>query len=118
MSAWDHALLSHTSRVGTQASRIVAHTMASGGTELDEIGDSWLFWRLQHFATRRYPLLAVDGEPSNGRFQVTLTDTGRRVLEGRDNAVSLNGIDEWVAGVHLDSSANRVWFADGDRICC
>lgn len=118
VSAWDHALLGNTLRVGPGAARIVGHTLVAPGSELDKIGDAWLFWRLQHFATRRCPLLALDGEPSNGRFQVTLTDTGRRVLEGRDNAVTLSGIDEWVAGVHLDSSANRVWFAEGDRICC
>ena len=32
---------------------------------------------------------------------VTITDVGRHVLEGRADAVKLNGIDRWVGGVHL-----------------
>ncbi len=119
LSAWDHALLSNTLSKGPGAARIVGHTLVGPGTELDCIGDVWLFWRLKQLARARCPLLALGGDDSQyARFHVTLTNTGRRVLECRENAVTLNGIDEWVAGVHLDSSANRVWFADGDRIAC
>lgn len=35
---------------------------------------------------------------------------GRSVLEGRTNAVELNGIDEWVLGVHLSSERGTVWY--------
>ena len=47
----------------------------------------------------------------------TITDAGRAVLNGEANAVALNGIDDWVAGVHLDSKAGRVWFhRDGELV--
>jgi len=34
---------------------------------------------------------------------VTLTDAGHEVLTGRANAIDLNGIDDWILGVHLVS---------------
>ncbi len=42
----------------------------------------------------RKPLLA--GKP------VQLTDTGKRVLDGELNYISLNGLDRWLGGVHLE----------------
>jgi len=42
--------------------------------------------------------------------QVELTETGKAVLNSGANFVELNGIDDWVCGVHLDSAAGRVWF--------
>ena len=38
---------------------------------------------------------------------------GEDVLAGRKNFVDHNGIDTWVAGVHLDAAAGRVWFRQG-----
>ena len=35
---------------------------------------------------------------------------GEAILAGRGNAVEWNGIDDWVAGVHLHSRNGRVWF--------
>jgi len=32
------------------------------------------------------------------------------VLAGDANAVELNGIDDWVLGVHLDSATGAVWY--------
>ena len=40
--------------------------------------------------------------------QVQLTDAGRAVAESRANAVSLNGIDRWIGGVHLRRGAASV----------
>jgi hypothetical protein len=42
--------------------------------------------------------------------EVHLTETGGAVLAGRANAVELNGIDDWVLGVHLDSASGSVWY--------
>ena len=41
------------------------------------------------------------GGPAFWAQQVCLTEAGRAVVEGRANAVSLNGIDRWIGGVHL-----------------
>jgi hypothetical protein len=47
-----------------------------------------------------------------------MTEAGQRIVSGAVNAVELNGIDDWIGGVHLDSSSNRVWFTkDGHVIC-
>jgi len=48
--------------------------------------------------------------------QVRVTEAGIDVLDGRANAVALNGIDDWVCGVHLSSEENRVWFREGDLL--
>lgn len=52
-------------------------------------------------ATR--PLIAVDAHdlPVHRGSGVGLTDTGARVLAGRDDHVQLTGIDRWIGGVHL-----------------
>jgi len=42
--------------------------------------------------------------------EVALTETGDAVLAGRANAVKLNGIDDWVLGVHLDAAHGSVWY--------
>jgi hypothetical protein len=41
------------------------------------------------------------------RTQVTMTGTGREVLAGRADWITLAGIDRWVGGVHL--TGDRVW---------
>ena len=47
---------------------------------------------------------------------VALTDAGRSVLEGRTSAVELNGIDEWVLGVHISSEREPCGIRNtGDR---
>ena len=48
--------------------------------------------------------------------EVRLTPLGEAVLAGRHNLVELNGIDEWVGGIHLDSAAGRVWYRSGDSL--
>jgi hypothetical protein len=39
---------------------------------------------------------------------LAITDAGRAVLSGSADRVSLNGIDEWLGGVHLQGHAN-IW---------
>ena len=42
--------------------------------------------------------------------EVVLTEAGESVLVARANAVELNGIDDWMLGVHLDSKRRSVWY--------
>jgi hypothetical protein len=64
------------------------------------------------------PLLALDlSETAEGhglRGTVTLTDTGRSVLSGRQDRVAACGIDRWLGGVHLQSGS-RIWRWDDVR---
>jgi hypothetical protein len=49
-----------------------------------------------------HPLVTMSGDPYNMReCEVTLTEVGHEVLAGRANAIELNGIDDWILGVHL-----------------
>jgi uncharacterized protein DUF1835 len=63
------------------------------------MGDDTFFRVMRGLASGRAPLLAIEGDPASGRL--SLTDAGRAVLEGREDAVRLNGIDRWMGGVHL-----------------
>ena len=118
LGQWDQRLLANTGREGPRASHIVAHTLVSAN-EPDPIGDFWLYWRLRRLAASRHPLVILEGDEQQwGGLVASLTQAGKEVLSGAANAVHLNGIDDWVAGVHLDSAAGTVWFARGDEIIC
>lgn len=68
------------------------------------MGDISFFWRLRTLATATHPLLAVPdaADPLAFRFaRVGLTPAGISVRRGELDAVTLNGIDRWVGGVHL-----------------
>jgi hypothetical protein len=66
------------------------------------------------------PLLTVDrsdtAEGHDLRGIVTVTDTGRSVLSGRQDRVAICGIDRWLGGVHLQNGG-RIWRWDGTRQC-
>jgi hypothetical protein len=58
------------------------------------LGDTYCFRMIDRLANARTPLLVVS-------VHVELTAVGRRVLEGADDHIRLNGIDRWLGGVHL-----------------
>ncbi|HEY7190310.1 MAG TPA: hypothetical protein VH436_27350 [Vicinamibacterales bacterium] len=47
-------------------------------------------------------------DPIRLRRSATLTDTGRAVLDGRQDKVAMRGIDRWIGGVHL-AGADSPW---------
>lgn len=58
------------------------------------------FWRvLRQLAVGRSPLVTIDGE--GHAAGVALTEFGRAVLDGRDDAIRRNGIDRWMGGARL-----------------
>jgi hypothetical protein len=60
------------------------------------------FYRLMaDLASVRRPLLQISDTPQLGLGEVTITEAGRNVLEGRADHIELNGIDRWLGGVHL-----------------
>ncbi|HEU4477942.1 MAG TPA: hypothetical protein VFR80_05445 [Pyrinomonadaceae bacterium] len=81
-------------------------------------GDAQLWNALQRLIKVRQPLLLSSNGVSSperkflpdaiSRYTFSLTDTGKAVLNGSADAVSLNGIDEWLGGVHLQGHSN-VW---------
>ena len=118
VNRWEHELLKYTRDLGPRASRIIGYTMGDNfGPDL--IGDAYLFSRLRRLAdtSHAHPLLSLSGDRATLRgTEVRLTDAGHEVLAGRANFVALNGIDDWVGGVHLDSTLGRVWFHSGDSL--
>ena len=65
-----------------------------------------------------HPLLAIEGlEQRPGRLPdgtLRITETGRAVLAGRADHVSLNGISRWLGGTRL--SSDRLWRWTGSSL--
>jgi hypothetical protein len=104
------------SRTADAALRAVAAGPLDGGrlffeTQTAEehpfIGDTSFFLILRRLADARVPLVTIepDGDVDLRGRVVTITDAGRRVVSGEQDAVALNGIDEWRGGVHLVGAA-------------
>ena len=80
----------------------------------EPVGDTLLWDMLRNFVRAEHPLLEF-AQPFAGNFQtwefngatLALTNVGRRVLAGKDDAVALNGIDRWIGGVHLQGKSVR-----------
>jgi hypothetical protein len=68
------------------------------------MGDLTFWLRVKDLAIGEAPLVELD-VAERGDFlpsgQVQITDAGRRVLDGRQDWISLNGIDRWLGGVYL-----------------
>jgi Domain of unknown function (DUF1835) len=67
------------------------------------LGDTWAYEAMTRLARAPSPLLRAEptARPVDRQTRLTLTDVGRRVLDGRADHVALNGIDRWIGGVHL-----------------
>jgi hypothetical protein len=113
----------------SRTDRQLLATIAAGVTDLGplwraqsrldshyHITDLTFTGRLRAFAGARHPLVRLDegGERWWERGVVALTDAGRAVLDGRADAVALNGIDRWYGGVHLTGS-DAAWRWDPAR---
>jgi hypothetical protein len=112
LGRWDSELLKYTKENGPRATRIIGETMGVN-FDSDLVGDMYLFSRLHGLARPDLarPLVTMSGDPYDMRnCEVVLTDAGESVLAGQVNAVELNGIDDWILGVHLDSERGSVWY--------
>ncbi len=73
------------------------------------LGDAQYWNALQKLKRGPSPLLTIEGKQeamSESGFAITVA--GRSVLSGAADRVTLNGIDEWLGGVHLQGRAN-IW---------
>ena len=67
------------------------------------------FYRLMaDLSSVRHPLLQISDTPQRSLGEVTITEAGRSVIEGRADHIELNGIDRWLGGVHLKGD-NAAW---------
>jgi Domain of unknown function (DUF1835) len=115
---WDRALVAAAGSADRAFDLIVA-VLRAAAAHPDPVGDFYLFRRLERLANpaQPAPLMTLEGMwPESRTAMVHLTDAGRDVLAGRANAVHLNGLDDWVGGIHLDAAAGHIWWEDGGRI--
>jgi hypothetical protein len=119
LSHWDAALLSAIGRDGADASTVIGGAIGANHYWLDPVGDVYLFWRLRRLASPdlRQPLVTLSGDTNVMRHcRVTPTPFGLDVRDGRANHVTVNGIDDWVGGVHLRQPTGSPWYRRGDQL--
>ena len=72
------------------------------------MGDVSFYRIMTDLSNGRHPLVQISGKSQQQPGEVTITETGRRVLEGKADHIALNGIDRWLGGVHLKGD-KAVW---------
>jgi hypothetical protein len=75
------------------------------------MGDLSLLAYLDMLSSGPSPLISKDGD-----FEIT--ETGRRVLENKADAVELDGIDVWYGGVHLTPDNLMRWNLQEQKLEC
>ncbi len=65
------------------------------------MGDASFYKIVADLSEAQHPLAQITDTPQQRLGNVTITETGRKVLEGRLDQINLNGIDRWVGGVYL-----------------
>jgi hypothetical protein len=65
------------------------------------MGDSSFYRMTSDLSEARHPLVQISHPPKHGLGDVTITDAGRKVVDGQADHINLNGIDRWLGGVHL-----------------
>lgn len=119
LSHWDAALLAGVSNGGTDAFTVIGGAIGANHHWLDPVGDAYLFWRLRRLADMKLskPLLTLSGNPNTARAcRVAPTAFGIEVRDGRANSVEVNGIDDWIGGVHLREGRGSSWVRRGDEL--
>ena len=109
----DAQLLSNTRDYGPAAASVIGRSIAALERVGDRVGNVLLWWRLRRLAgpALPHPVVTMTGAQSEiAGTDVHLTHVGDQIVRGELNFVELNGIDDWVAGEHLDSRVNDVWF--------
>lgn len=83
--------------------KLLWRTMSSPALFRHGMGDLQILTYLKALESGPAPLVA-------GGQNLEITAAGRGVLENRDNAIEMNGIDHWYGGVHL--TRDHRWFWD------
>ncbi|MGW6928863.1 hypothetical protein ACWGE0_02290 [Lentzea sp. NPDC054927] len=68
------------------------------------LGDTWCFLTMERMVHAPVPLLTADSDRITRHTRLGLTDTGAQVLAGAADHVTINGIDRWIGGVHLQGT--------------
>ena len=123
LTYWDEALLSYVTSSRRKAARIIGGAMCHDKDDknewADRVGDLSLFSWLKDLArpTLAQPLIEMSSMDFGMReTEVNILQFGVDVKEGRENKVKANGINDWVGGVHLESSSGGTWFRKNETL--
>jgi hypothetical protein len=112
LSHWDAALMAAASNSGSDAFTVIGGAIGANHHWLDPVGDMYLFWRLKRLGDSRLksPLITLSGNQTNARgCRVAPTDFGIAVRDGQANHTEVNGVDDWIGGVHLRADKGSPW---------
>lgn len=116
---WDEMLLNYSGATPVTVAQTLGNSLRHSAGLLQAPGDGWLFHRLKRLADPdlAWPLLELTGNGETYRHTLTkLTDAGIDVLNGDDNAIVLNGIEDRIGGVKLGLSGDQLWFYNGETL--
>ena len=91
------------------------------GEDAYYVTDASLAQLADSFSRTSPALLTLTPESANGDLlegSVTLTDTGRAVLDGKRDRIATCGIDRWLGGVHLQGGAHIWRWDDTQQTIC
>ena len=117
LNLYNNKLLQACKDYGPSVVSVVVEYMCAFNDDPENTGDVILHGHLLKLASAelKHPLLKLEGDIKELRsFTVKLTEAGKAVLMGEANFVELNGIDEWIGGVHLQSPG-PVWFYNPEQ---
>ena len=77
------------------------------------LGDTFCYDTIRRLTQAPNPLLHTDSDRIDGSTPLRLTTTGARVLAGKADHITLNGIDRWIGGVHLHGHHPRWRWDEG-----
>lgn len=119
LNYWDNELLKYTRIKGPKAVQIIGHIVGEGMDSFDRLGDMLLYYRLRQLGSKRLKERAVvlgGNSPKMRDTEVRLSPFGEEILDGKINFIEINGIDEWICGIHLQSKTNDVWYRNNGTI--
>jgi hypothetical protein len=119
LSYWDETLLKYTEKFGPRTAMILGYTMTDCFSELDLVGDFYLFGRLKRLSCPNLnkPLTKMNSlNLPLRKTETTILPDGINALSEDLNAIIENGIDDWVGGVHLDNLSGNVWVRNNEDL--
>jgi len=106
LGCWERLLLENTRKYGPRLVRVVGRTLLPDPEEmhLDTLQTHFILDKVMRMTPMgvRNPLIQAQWQREKIlESSVALTSEGEAVLAGVQSAIQLNGIDEWIGGVHL-----------------
>ncbi len=126
LSRFDEIILQATQKHSPNTARIIGYTLGydmhlddDNIHALDTVGDIYLLHRLKNLANPHLPSPLISLNIMNASLQetkTTLTPFGLKALTGKHNVIHTNGINDWVAGVQLNSTTGKIYVRQGNTL--